>query len=257
MFKGKYRGCPCAAKVLTHHAQQMAIGDRLKTTAGIQAEALAAFRRECDFLESLKHDNIVRHLANFAEPNSNLPILVMELMDSNLKEYLERNKEKKLSIACQLSICRDVSKGIEFLHSKNIIHRDLCDVNILISLRQDDFPKAKVADFGMSRILPCNYVSATLTGLGHRQVYLPPEAPEDHYSYTLDIYSFGVIAVQIIKAKTGLKKKFDVTFLFENIPESHLLKETINCCLSDDRKTRPQASDIVNTINDGVSTTTL
>ena len=106
----------------------------------------------------------------------------------------------------------------------------------------------------MSRILPDDYISATLTGLGHRAVYLPPEAPEDHYSYTLDIYSFGVIAVQIVQVKTGLKKKFDVTILFEDIPESHILKKTICCCLSDDRKTRPQAVDIVNAINDTTST---
>ena len=76
VFRGKYKGLPCAAKLLTHHAQQMAIDDRLKTTAGIQTEALNAFRRECDFLESLRHDNIVCHFANFAEPYSNLPILV-------------------------------------------------------------------------------------------------------------------------------------------------------------------------------------
>ena len=72
VMRGTYKGRPCAVKLLTHHAQQMATGGLYNTTAGIQVAALDAFRRECDFLKTLKHDNIVRHLENFTEPNSSL-----------------------------------------------------------------------------------------------------------------------------------------------------------------------------------------
>ena len=240
-------GSACAAKLLTHHAQELASG--LNTTANIQTAALESFRKECSFLKSLKHKNIVRHLATVPEPNSNLSILVLELMDCSLKQYLEERVDVKLSLLYQISICSDISRGLTFLHSKEIIHRDFCDDNILLALNSD-IPTAKIADFGMSRIIPHGHLSATLTALGHRQVYLPPEAVDDpHYNYTLDIYSFGVIATQIVKVKKHLKKKEELLSLFEEISDTHPLKTIICCCLTDDKTKRPQAADVYDKIH--------
>lgn len=245
MFKGTYKGQPCVAKLLTHHAQQMATGGSFQATVGIQTEALKAFHNECDFLETLRHENIVCHLATLTEPNSNLPVLVMELMDCNLKKYLESQKSNALSLLWQINLCLEIAMGLEYLHSENIIHRDLCDVNILINKKSDDTcPQAKVADFGMSKLLPGDYVTETITALGHRQVYLPPEAAEGYYSYSLDIYSFGVIAVQVVHTKPLVRMKSEVESLLEEIPDSKL-KNVICSCLSEDRRSRPQAADIV------------
>ena len=128
VFRATFKGLACAAKLLTHHAQELASG--LNTTANIQIAALESFRKECSFLKSLRHKNIVHHLAIVTEPNSNLPILVLELMDCSLKRYLEDRVDVKLSLLYQISICSDISRGLTFLHSKEIIHRDLCDNNI-------------------------------------------------------------------------------------------------------------------------------
>ena len=247
VFRTTFKGSPCAAKLLTHHAQELISG--LNATANIQPEALKSFRKECDFLESLRHKNIVRHLATVTEPNSNLPILVLELMDCSLKQYLEKRVYVKLSHRYQISICSDISRGLKYLHSQEIIHRDLCDDNILLALNSD-IPTAKIADFGMSRIIPHDHLSATLTALGHRQVYLPPEAADDpHYNYTLDIYSFGVIVTQIVKVKTHLKSKEELFSLFEEISDTHPLKTIICCCLADDKTKRPQTADLCDKIH--------
>ena len=69
----------------------------------------------------------MRHLATVIEPSSKLPMLVMELMDCSLKQYLEDKQDNELSFLHQISLCSDISKGLEFLHGENIIHRDLCD----------------------------------------------------------------------------------------------------------------------------------
>ena len=249
VFRATYKKSPCAVKLLTHHAQEMATRGAMKSTQKIQKSALECFRKECTYLKSLVHRNIVRHLATVIEPNSKLPMLVMELMDCNLKQYLEDRQDNKLSFLYQISLCSDISKGLAFLYSEKIIHRDLCDDNVLLVLKGVT-PTAKIGDFGMSRILPQDYMSDTLTGLGHRQVYLPPEAMIDpyDYNYTLDIYSFGVLAAQIVQLKTRIKTKEDLQTIFEDIPDTHLLKNIIRSCLSEDAKSRPQASDIVSQI---------
>ena len=120
----------------------------------------------------------------------------MELMECNLKEYIKGKQEKKLSLLCQLSLCLDIAKGLKFLHSQEIIHRDLCDVNILIVNHWGELcPTAKVADFGMSRILPHEYISATLTGLAHRLAYLPSEARDDPYHYSYIVMTVAAIVM--------------------------------------------------------------
>ena len=245
VFRATYKESPCAVKLLTHHAQEMATGGAMKSTRRIQKSALECFQKECTYLKTLVHRNIVRHLATVIEPNSKLPMLVMELMDCSLKQYLEDRQDNRLSFLCQISLCFDISK---ILHVKNIIHRDLCDDNVLLAVKGDT-PIAKIADFGMSRILPKDYMNHTLTGLAHRQVYLPSEARVDPYDYcnnhTLDIYSFGVLATQIVQVKPGIKRKEDLLATLKNIPNTHFLKKIIHHSLSEDRKSRPQASDIV------------
>ena len=248
VFKGKYKRRPCAVKLLTHHAQQVATQGAFHTTLRINATAVKTIQKECNVLKELQHDNIVHLFAIEIEPKCQLPMMVMELMDCNLKEYIVNRQGEKLPLLYQLSLCLDISKGLEYLHSKNYIHRDLCDVNILIALKTGGQPKAKVADFGMSRLLPHDYISATLTELTHRQVYLPPEAPDDHYGYTLDIYSFGVVSVQIIQLKEGFKRRSEVDSALDEISDTHCLKSIVTSCLSQDRKSRPQAADIVNVI---------
>ena len=246
VFRATFKGSACAAKLLTHHAQELAAD--LKT-ANIQTAALESFQKECSLLKSLKHKNIVRHLATVT-PKSNLSILVLELMDCSLKQYLEERVDVTLSFQHQISICSDISRGLSFLHSQEIIHRDLCDDNILLLAKNGDIPTAKIADFGMSRIIPHDHLSATLTVLNHRPVYLPPEAADDpHYNYTLDIYSFGVIATQIVKVKKHFKKKEELLSLFEEISDTHPLKTIICCCLADDKTKRPRAAVVYNMIH--------
>ena len=58
---------------------------------------------------------------------------------------------------------------------KKVIHRDLCGDNILI--REEDIPIAKITDFGMSRIFDMEAMTHSISVLGHRNGYLPPEGP--------------------------------------------------------------------------------
>ncbi len=80
-----------------------------------------------------------------------------------------------LSSEYEISLSKDLSCGLAYIHSKQIIHRDLCGDNVLLNLTRPVLV-AKISDFGMSRLYDPSKLSATLTAIGHRRGYLPTEA---------------------------------------------------------------------------------
>ena len=122
----------------------------LPTSQKKNEEAVKIFDRECEFLESFQHPNVVQHLSTSEHPMFCSTLLVTELMHCNLRSYLSGLGEKPLSNYFQLSSSKDVASGLAYIHSKQIVHRDLCSDNILINLSHP-VPVAKISDFGMSQ----------------------------------------------------------------------------------------------------------
>ena len=208
-------------------------------------ETIKAFDRECEFLESFQHPNIVQHLSTDEHPMSGSTILVTELMDCNLRSYLSGIDEESLTSHCQLSLSKDVASGLAFIHSRQIIHRDLCGDNVLLRLSQP-VPLAKISDFGMSRLLDPSQMSHTLTAVGHRMGYLPPEAlrlEDEEYDFSLDVFSLGVIMIQIVLKVETVKTVKDRSTLVSQFPVTHKLKTIISDSLKEDKRKRPTAKD--------------
>ena len=239
VFKGSYKSSPCAVKLL--HEVAMEIQTNLPT-AQENKISVSTFDRECKFLESLQHPNIVQHLTTDKYPPiSGSTILVTELMDCSLRFYL--SGIDKVTSRCQVSLSKDVASGLAYIHSKQIIHRDLCGDNILLTLSQP-VPVAKISDFGMSRLLNPSQMSSTLTAVGHRMGYLPSEAlrlKEEIYDQSLDVFSLGVIIMQIVCKAGSVKTVKDRCSLIKQIPSTHRLKVIISYCLQEDMESRPTA----------------
>ena len=209
VFEGSYEDSKCAVKILVHFAAELRSG--LPVSGGMD-ESIKAFDKECKLLEELEHPNIVQHLSSDTHPASGNKILVMELMDCSLSTYLSDLGEEPLSSDHQIILTKDVASGLAYIHSKGIIHRDLCGDNILLKLGQQ-VPTVKISDFGMSRLVDPLKLTHTLTAMGHRMGYLPPEAPQEgKYDYSLDVFSLGVIMVQIAhKLKTVKSEKGSIS----------------------------------------------
>ena len=206
---------------------------------------IAAFDRECRFLKSFQHPNIVQHLSTERHPSGGM-ILVTELMDCSLKSYLSGLGGESLTSHCQLSLSKDLASALAYIHSRQVIHRDLCGDRILLHPNQP-VPTAKISDFGMSRLLDPSQMSHTLTAVSHRMRYLLPEAlrqEDEKYDDSLYVFSLGVIVVQIIrKVKTGKTAK-DRSVLCSQIPITHKLKTVFSNSLHRDMRSRPTAKEV-------------
>ncbi|XP_064389593.1 uncharacterized protein LOC135337585 isoform X3 [Halichondria panicea] len=242
VFKGSYRGDPCAIKLLHQVAMEM----QTNIPATKSEDASNAIDRESDFLKSFQHPNVVQFLSTAKHPKSGGTILVVELMDCNLRSYFSGLDEEPLSSECEISLSKDMACGLAYIHSKLIIHRDLCGDNVLLKLTLP-VPVAKISDFGMSQLYDPSKLSSTLTAIGQRRGYLPPEAyrlEEENYDNSLDVFSFGVILTQIVCKLETIKSAKDRSFHVAQIPHTHRLRKLIDSCLQEDMTRRPSARDI-------------
>jgi serine/threonine-protein kinase TNNI3K len=186
--KAKCGQLPCAAKLL--HDTLIQGND-----PGTQ-KLITKFLQECQFFSTIRHPNIVQYLGTASDPETQRTVLLMELMDDSLTKYLGR-LNSPLPYHSQLNICHDVALALVYLHSNAITHRDLSSNNVLLI---GDGSRAKVTDFGMSKLMNMNPYLTPLTQVPGTPAYMPPEAlvAPPHYSSKLDCFSHGVLTLQII-----------------------------------------------------------
>ena len=186
--KAKCGQLPCAAKLLHDTLFQ----DNDPGTRNL----VTKFLQECQFLSTIKHPNIVQYLGTATDPQSRRTVLLMELMDESLTRFIDKSTGP-LSYHSQLNICHDVALALAYLHSNAIIHRDLSSNNVLLI---GEGSRAKVTDFGMSKLVDMNPRMTPLTQVPGTPAYMPPEAliSPPHYSSKLDCFSHGVVTLQII-----------------------------------------------------------
>ena len=156
------------------------------------------FEMECDFLKEIRHPNIIQYLGMYRDPETGLPVLLMELMDESLTHFLEFSTEP-IAYHIQLTICLDIVQALSFLHLNGIIHRDLSSNNILLIGKG----RAKLTDFGMAKLVDVRMSHASNTMCPGTDAYMPPEAIDNQAVYTEkgDVFSFGVNIIQILTRK--------------------------------------------------------
>ena len=223
----KYGQLPCAAKLL--HDTMFGTND-----PGIN-KFVERFEQECQFLKMIKHPNIVQFLGTSRDSRSKRLALLMELMDVSLTKFLEKSTDP-LPYHVQLNICCDVALALAYLHSNAIIHRDLSSNNVLLIGKGS---RAKVTDFGMSKLVGINPRMTTLTTCPGTSAYMPPEAliTPPRYSSKLDCFSHGVLAIQIATRQFPNPGDSHVEDLnegfFRQVPETERRKNDIDLVNSD------------------------
>ncbi|XP_031109463.1 leucine-rich repeat receptor-like protein kinase TDR [Ipomoea triloba] len=162
---------------------------------------------EVDVLGNVRHRNIVRLLGCCS--NNECTMLLYEYMPNGSLDDLLHSKNKATNLAAdwvtRYKIALGVAQGICYLHhdcDPVIVHRDLKPSNILL----DNEMEARVADFGVAKLIQSDESMSVIAG---SYGYIAPE-----YAYTLqvdeksDIYSYGVVLMEILTGKRSVDAEF-------------------------------------------------
>jgi len=199
VFSGTYR----------FSGQQVEKGVAIKTFRG--AHSLTASMRKKIELEvavwtRLSHPNLVRLYGILTDP-SHGPCLVLELCGTSLRSLLNQADEGQMEIPWNIrqKWLMEVACGMTELHSlspQSIIHRDLKAANVLLSSNDLASAVAKVTDFGVAMTLETVRSSSSAGGGGAGTLqWMAPETFKGRYSQKTDVYSFAVLAFEVVTNK--------------------------------------------------------
>lgn len=185
---GKMLGTGATGVILaaTYFGQQVAVK---KLHAHIQQdlEAICAFYGEVQIWSEMSFKNLLQLFGVCLEEGN--VIMVMERCDCSMSELLyNKGKHPDLDWKNRLTIAREIASGMYYMHSRDIIHRDLKSMNVLMTATGT----AKICDFGMS--LHIDKLGDPAAEGGGTPQWLAPEVIRGQpFSKAADVFSFGIV----------------------------------------------------------------
>ncbi|QEE62642.1 serine/threonine protein kinase [Salinibacterium sp. dk2585] len=164
------------------------------------AEGLTRHREEVQLLASLSHPGLVTLFDAATDEGADCAFLVMELIDGH--DLRTRLLEGPLPPTEVAVIGRHLAEALTYTHSRGVVHRDVKPGNILLPRRDGEATgaPAKLADFGIARIVDGARLTATGTVLGSAGYFSPEQALGAPLTGASDFYSLGLV---LLEALTG------------------------------------------------------
>ncbi|KAJ9140334.1 hypothetical protein P3X46_030993 [Hevea brasiliensis] len=153
------------------------------------------FTSEVALLFRLSHPNIVTFVAACKKPPV-FCIITEYLAGGSLRKYLHQQEPYSVPLKLVLKLALDIARGMQYLHSQGVLHRDLKSENLLLG---EDMC-VKVADFGISCLESQCGSAKRFTGTYR---WMAPEMiKEKHHTKKVDVYSFGIVLWELLTALT-------------------------------------------------------
>eukprot|EP00249_Psilotum_nudum_P001642 c14259_g1_i1 orf=466-2823(+) len=238
LYLGMYKQKAVAIKIMRQPDQRKAVNS-------VQMDKL--FLHEVGLLSRLRHCNIVQFVGAFSKPPI-FCVITEYVRGGSLRAFLNKIEPFSLSLNVVVRIALDIARGMAYLHSQGIVHRDLKSQNLLLS---HDL-QAKVADFGVSCF---ESQLGKVTGARGTYRWMAPEmVQEKPYSRKVDVYSFGIVLWELltglvpfsemtaVQAAIAVAQKDERPPLWPNCPLS--LSKLMQNCWSTDPNKRPEFSEV-------------
>lgn len=194
VYRGTYDGNDVAVKVLDW-------GQEGQESSSKHREA---FEKEVAVWQKLDHPNVTKFVgASMGTSQLKIPgkkggsshgpgqrcVVVVEYQHGGtLKTLLFQHRDKKLPYKKVVQLALDMARGLSYLHSQKIVHRDVKAENMLLDRKKS----VKIADFGVARVEAQD--DDNMTGQTGTLGYMAPEVLEGRpYDHKCDVYSFGVL----------------------------------------------------------------
>jgi serine/threonine-protein kinase len=190
-----------------------------------QADQLERFRQEARAVAKISHPNVVSVID--AGEDGGHPYIVFEYVEGEtLKQRIARIGALDIQEAIAYAI--EIARGLSIAHARNLVHRDIKPQNVLI----DDEGRAKLTDFGISRQLEQDGMTATGRVLGTTDYVAPEQAMGQAVDPRSDIYSLGVVLYEMLIGQVPFHADSQVGVAMKHVNED----------LPDVQRRRPEVS---------------
>lgn len=236
-------------------AESLIPGERGKKVAIKQMDLQAQPRKELIINEILvmkdsQHDNIVNFLDLYLRGTNDL-LVIMEYMEGGSLTEVIDNNECKLNEKQIATICNETLKGLQFLHKKHIIHRDIKSDNVLLDARGN----VKITDFGFcAKLTDQRSKRATMVGTPY---WMAPEVvKQKEYGEKVDVWSLGIMTIEMIEGEPPYLNEEPLKALYliatNGTPKlkkpemlSNSMKKFLSMCLCVDVKLRASTDELL------------
>ena len=209
-------------------------------------------KNEINILSKLNHPNLVKYITSY-EDEEGIYIIMEFCIYGDLYSLLHMVKKKKVYVNEEIiwDIAYQCLLGLEYLHSQQIIHRDIKLLNIFMSKNKI----VKIGDMGMSKILSKKEMKLSRVGT---PLFLAPElVMKEKYDYKADIWSLGCSIYHLAKTTPPFNDenliRLGQSIVNDDPPElpgcySNELKNFVNKLMTKNKKMRPSATEALQLI---------
>nr|POE65847.1 serine/threonine-protein kinase sty46 [Quercus suber] len=175
----------------TYCSQEVAI--KVLKPEHVNSDMQREFAQEVFIMRKVQHKNVVQFIGAFTKPPS-FCIITDYMPGGSVYDFLHKQKGV-FKLPSLIRVAIDVSKGMDYLHKNNIIHRDLKAANLLM----DENEVVKVADFGVARVKTQSGVMTAETGTYR---WIAPEVIEHKpYDHKADVFIFAIVLWELLTGK--------------------------------------------------------